>query len=191
MNRKRNQQNNSRDNRGQRGHNRGGRKWNNNETHSSSIIMDTSVASDPDEAARRARRAQRFGEFLEPQQLVETKFDAKIGGDIKKPPIRNEVKLSSKKSDEDPFYTMDDVEWFLGALWYALRVSKFTSNSPTIPGQRKRAQDFFFDHSPPVCLLDLRYEKNLKSVDDNLDSDSVVDNLSSLMSDISLNVTTD
>ncbi|CAB4421131.1 unnamed protein product [Rhizophagus irregularis] len=184
MTRKRNQQTNG-------GHNRGGRNWNRNLTNSSSIILDTSNASDPDEAARRARRAQRFGEFLEPQQLVETKFDAKIGGDIKKPPIRNEVKSvtsTPKKSDEDPFYTMEDVEWFLGALCYALRVSNLISNSPTIPGQRKRAQDFFIDSSPPVCLLDLRYGKNLESVDDNLDSvDKEVNNLSSLISDISLN----
>jgi hypothetical protein len=36
--------------------------------------MDTSIASDPDEATRRARRAQRFGEFLEPQQLVREDF---------------------------------------------------------------------------------------------------------------------
>jgi hypothetical protein len=86
---------------------------------------------------------------------------------------------------------MEDVEWFLGALCYALRVSKLISNSPTIPGQRKRAQDFFIDRSPPVCLLDLRYGKHLEPVDDNLDPvDKEVNNLSSLMNDISLNTTT-
>ena len=85
---------------------------------------------------------------------------------------------------------MEDVEWFLGALCYALRVSKFISNSPTIPGQRKRAQDFFIDRSPPVCLLDLRCGKHLESVDVNLDSIDEVNNLSSLMSEISLNATT-
>ena len=82
---------------------------------------------------------------------------------------------------------MEDVEWFLGALWYAFSVSKFISNSPSIPGQRKRAQDFFIDHSPPVCLLDLDHGKHLESVDDKLGSvDKEVDDLSSLMRDISL-----
>jgi len=52
----------------------GSSKRKSNETRSSSIMMDTSIASDPEENARRARRAQRFGEFLEPQQLVRADF---------------------------------------------------------------------------------------------------------------------
>ncbi|CAG8442240.1 8365_t:CDS:2 [Funneliformis mosseae] len=198
MNRKynnRNQKNNAGGNREQKGHDRREKKWKSNETRSSSIIMDSSIASDPDEAARRASRAQRFSEFLEPQQLVGTKVDAKIGGDVKRPSVWSGVNsiTSSKKFDEDPSYTMEDVEWFLGALWYAWKVSKLISNSPAIPGRRKRAQDFFIDSSPPVCLFDLRCGKHLESVDDKLDSvDEEIDNqLSSLIDEMSLSAKTD
>ncbi|CAI2161487.1 17260_t:CDS:2 [Funneliformis geosporum] len=170
----------------------GDKNWKGNETRSSSIIMDTSIATDPDEAARRASRAQRFSEFLEPQQLVGAKVDAKIGGDVKRPSVWNGVKsiTSSKKSDEVPSYTMEDVEWFLGALWYAWRVSKLISNSPSIPERRKRAQDFFIDSSPPVSLFDLRCGKHLNTVDDSVDEE--IDNkLSSLIDEMSLSAKVD
>ncbi|CAG8700805.1 43203_t:CDS:2 [Gigaspora margarita] len=181
--------NNPRGNRGGKNRGRAASRSTNNDSHrnnrTSLISQDSTIAVDADELERRKRRAERFGKFLDPQQLASTGADANLNSNKsnnnrsshKGSMISNKDNITKDDAKEyiiadgyKEITQIDIVSNFFELLSLELRlinllssvssspiISKSISNTGTKRQQRLKAHDWFIEKSPPISLSELGY----------------------------------